>query len=161
MIEDYIKLNGPSYVRNIADNAKLKVGIRLVALNQSPALAKWKEIVGSSIALVEVIRKFRDKFEISDLPGGGMVKIAGDDTTILDMKRGRLWDIAMRVVGYLKDHGGSARLAAVTFAIGLRRGAIDARIGKQIGKDWGLGRVHPFYKLFEDFFELEDKAGGV
>ena len=89
-----------------------------------------------------------------------MVKIAGDDTTILDMKRGRLWDIAMRVVAYLKDHGGSARLAAVTFAIGLRRGATNTRIRKTVGKNWGVGRVHPFYKLFEDFFELEDRAGG-
>ena len=90
-----------------------------------------------------------------------MVKIAGDDGTALERKRRDLWGIAMEVLEYLGEHGGSALMSNITRAVGLRRGATNAAIKRSLGiKQWKLGRTHPFYRVFTDLFRIEEKEGG-
>ena len=72
-IEDYLKSRGPSRIRDIADNAQLNG----VALNKEPAASKWKDIVGRTKGLVDVIRKFREKFEVYDEAQGSHDQASG------------------------------------------------------------------------------------
>ena len=46
--------------------------------------------MGRTKGLVDVIRKFREKFEVSDEAQGGRVKLVGDDTTAREGRRERL-----------------------------------------------------------------------
>ena len=51
-------------------------------------------------------------------------------------------------------------MAAITKDVGLRQGDRDKKLVRIFKGDWRRGRMHPFYKLFDDFFEIQDKPGG-
>ena len=143
-------------MRDIQEGAK----IRGIALIEEPVVGKWKAIVGTTKGIIDVIRRFREKFEVYDEAKGGYAKLVGDDATTKGAKRTKLRDIADAVAAYLGAHGGEARMAQVTKDVGLRQGDYNARIKEQVKKDWDLGRAHPFYALFDDLFEIVERPGG-
>ena len=82
------------------------------------------------------------------------------DVESREADRANLRGIALEVVRYLQTKNGSARMAAITKDVGLRQGDKDRKLTAIFKNDWRRGRVHPFYKLFDDFFEIQDKPGG-
>ena len=103
---------------------------------------------GHDEGIIDVIRRFREKFEVYDEAKAGYAKLVGDDATTKGARRTKLRGIAGPVAAYLGAHGGEARMAQVTKDVGLRQGDYNARIKEQVKKDWDLGRAHPFYALF-------------
>ena len=113
-IEDYLKSKGPSRISDVAKYATLKIDGRPVPLNQSPAVEKWKRIVGTTKLLIDVIRRFREKFEVYGEDRGGYVKLVADETTAKEAKKARLRPIAELAKDELgkmaRDADGWARL---------------------------------------------------
>ena len=141
-IEDYLKANGPSRISDIANRATLKVGGTDVPLNQSPAVEKWKKNIGATKPLIDVLRRFREKFEVYDEDKGGYARLAGDETTARDAKKVRLRDIAelARDVldGMPRDSNGWARLKDLLAGMRARRKTLDDDLKAELGKDCTL-----------------------
>ena len=112
-----------------------------------------------------MIRKFREKFEVSNEAQGGRVKLVGDDTTAREGKRERLrpiLDLAREEIGKMSsDSTGYVRLRDLLARMRTRRKNLDAKIEEELGKDYKL-RKWTFFALFNDIFDLKDRdrAGG-
>ena len=77
-IEEYLERHpGGQRMRDIQEGAK----IRGIALIEEPVVGKWKAIVGTTKGIIDVIRRFREKFEVYDEAKGGYAKLVGDDAT--------------------------------------------------------------------------------
>ena len=154
-----------SRISDLAKYATLTIDGRQVPLNQSPAVEKWKRIVGTTKPLIDVIRRFREKFEVYGEDRGGYVKLVADETTAKDAKKDRLRPIAELAKGELdkmaRDADGWARLRDLLARMRTRRKKLDEEQKSEMEKDYTL-RKWPFFALFDDIFELRDRerAGG-
>ena len=121
--------------------------------------------MGRTKGLVDVIRKFREKFEVYDEAQGGRVKLVGVGTTAREGKRERLrpiMELAREEIGKMaSDSNGSVRLRDLLARMRTQRKNLDADITKELSKDYTL-RKWTFFALFDDIFELKDRdrAGG-
>ncbi|MEC7274373.1 MAG: hypothetical protein VXU48_03915, partial [Verrucomicrobiota bacterium] len=150
VIEDYLRLNaGGARITDIAAHVRKTISDE-----------KWQTIIGARTkSIAAVIKLFPDKFEFYDADKGGRARLVGDVES-READRANLRGIALEVVQYLQAKGGSARMAAITKDVGLRQGDRDKKLRGIFKGDWRRGRMHPFYKLFDDFFEIQDKPGG-
>ena len=135
-------------------------------------MERWKKIIGVTKLLVDVMRLFRDKFEVYETAagGGGMVKLVSDDADRKESLRARLRPIAEIFVQAIRDRGERRDTVIPIRAlldIMAKSDKYDLddinetlRMVENLWKDWRIFKWK-FFQLYPDLFRLSDYKEGV